>query len=161
MKIIYKISFIAFIGAAIFSCSKSKVTPVTIGKVDTSKTRINDTQLVGNWAIVSDTISIGNSNVMFHGGSNDYYKFTEYGNLYISETYGLLVDTAIYGIQSGTNQVGWVNIYTRVNGVSTNTTTTTPPFTILNVDSANLVLQQNAQTSQGMRYEKLTFKKMK
>lgn len=161
MKLIYKISFIAAISGVLFSCSKTKVTPNTITRVDTSKTRISDTRLVGNWAIVTDTISLGNNNVMFHGTANDYYKFTEYGNLYISETYGNLVDTAIYTISSVTNQVGWTNLYTRINGVATNIASLTPAYTILTSDTANLVLTQNAQTSQGVRYEKITFKKVK
>jgi len=161
MKIIYKISLVAFIGAALFSCSKSKVTPVKTSHVDTSKTLIADKRLVGNWAIVTDTISINGSGILYHGSAGDYYKFTNYGNLYIAEGLQNLVDTAVYTISSISNQVGWTNLYTRVNGVTTTLTTTTGPLTIVTLDTANLVLSQSAQTSGGMQYQKITFKKMK
>jgi len=161
MKIIYKISFITFIGAALFSCSKSKVTPVKTSHVDTSKTLIADKRLVGNWAIVTDTISINGSGITYHGSAGDYYKFTNYGNLYIAEGLQNLVDTAVYTISSISNQVGWTNLYTRVNGVTTTLTTTTGPLTIVTLDTANLVLSQSGQTSGGTQYQKITFKKMK
>ncbi|MBS1519363.1 MAG: hypothetical protein JST50_00085 [Bacteroidetes bacterium] len=161
MKIIYKISFVAFIGAALFSCSKSKVTPVTSSHVDTSTNLISDTKLVGNWAIVTDTVSINGTGIMYHGSAGDYFKFTKYGNLYIAEGLQNLVDTAIYAISSVTNQVGWTNLYTRVNGVTTTLVTTTAPFTIVTLDTANLVLSQSAQTSSGIHYETITFKKNK
>jgi hypothetical protein len=161
MKIIYKISFIACIGAALFSCSKSKVNPVKSSHVDTSKTLVADKRLVGNWAIVTDTISINGSGIMYHGSAGDYYKFTNYGNLYIAESLQNLVDTAIYTISSISNQVGWTNLYTRVNGVTTTLATTNGPLTIVTLDTANLVLTQNAQNSNGTQYEKITFKKMK
>jgi hypothetical protein len=161
MKIIYTISFIVFVGAALFSCSKSQVKPATSSRVDTSKTLTSDKRLVGNWAIVTDTISINGSGIMYHGSAGDYYKFTQYGNLYIAESLENLVDTAIYAISSINNQVAWNNLYTRVNGVTTTLVSTTGPFTIVNVDTANLVLMQNVQTASGLRYEQLTFKKTK
>ena len=161
MKIIYKISLIALVSGTLFSCSKSKVTPSNPSRVDTSTTKVSDKRLVGNWAIVTDSISYGGNNAMYHGSAGDYYKFTEYGNLYIAESFGNLVDTAIYTISSINNQVGWTNLYTRINGVSTTIVSTTPAYTIVNVDTANLVLMQNVQTQGGLRYEQLTFKKSK
>ena len=160
MKIIYKISFIAFIGAALFSCSKSKVTPATRKPVDTSTTLISDTRLVGNWAIITDTIAINNSGQIYHGATGDYYKFTKYGNLYVAESSLNLVDTAIYAITSASNQVSWTNLFTSVNGTFTNQVTTAGPYTIVNVDAANLVLMQSVNNSGGSQYQKITLKKM-
>ena len=161
MKTIYSVSFIAIISAAVFSCSKSSVPPTTITKVDTSKTLISDIRLVGYWDIVTDTISYNGNTIMYKGSPGDYYKFTKYGNLYIAESLENLVDTAIYQISSTTNQVGWTNIYTRINGVATTQTSTTSPFVITSVDTAKMVLTQNAQTTAGPRYEQVTFKKHK
>jgi hypothetical protein len=117
--------------------------------------------LVGNWSIVTDTVSTSGTGIMYHGSAGDYYKFTKYGNLYIAESLENLVDTAIYNIVSINNSVQWTNLYTRVNGVTTTLVTTSAPFTIVNVDSANLVLSQNVQTASGPHYEQITFKKMK
>jgi hypothetical protein len=159
MKYIYTTSLLAIISIALSSCSKTKITPSTLGKVDTSTTLISDIRLVGNWAIVTDTISLAGNNVKYVGSGGDYYKFTKYGNLYIQEALDHLVDTAVYAISSTTNQVGWENLYTSINGSSTTQASVSPPFVITHVDSVKLVLTQNAQTTAGPRYEQITFKK--
>lgn len=161
MKIIYSILLMVFTALAIASCSKTNNTVPQTTKVDTSKNLTSDMSLVGNWSIVTDTIAFAGKNVMYHGSTNDYYKFTKYGNLYISETLDNLVDTAIYSISPINNQVGWLNLYTSINGLSTTSQSVTPPFVITHVDSAKLVLTQNASTSSGARYEQITFKKKK
>ena len=160
MKIIYKISLVALVSAVLFSCSKSKVTPAKLPHVDTSTTLISDTRLVGNWAIVTDTIAINNNGNIYKGTTGDYYKFTKYGNLYVAESQLKLVDTAIYTITSASNQVSWTNLFTSVNGTFTNQVTTAGPFTIVNVDATNLVLMQSVNNSGGSQYEKITLKKM-
>lgn len=161
MKIIYIIAFIAVIGAAVSSCSKSKVTPNTSTKVDTSTTLIATKTLVGNWNIVTDTVSYNGNNVMYHGVATDYYKFTKYGNLYINEGLESYVDTGVYAISTINNQVAWVNSYSSVNGTVTRIQTYSPAYTITAVDTAKLILTSNASTNAGPRYEQIVFKKIK
>jgi hypothetical protein len=159
MKYIYITSLVSIISIALFSCAKTKVIPSNPTKVDTSTTLISDIRLVGNWSIVTDTISLAGNNVKYVGSAGDYYKFTKYGNLYIQEALDHLVDTAVYGISSTTNQVGWENLFVSINGSSTTQVSSTPSFVITHVDSVKLVLTQNAQTAAGPRYEQVTFKK--
>ncbi|MDB5154840.1 MAG: hypothetical protein JWR54_3591 [Mucilaginibacter sp.] len=159
MKYIYTISLIAMITIAMVSCSKSKVTPVKTSKVDTSTTLISSNLLVGNWNIVTDTISYNGNNIMYHGTATDHYKFTKYGNLYINEGLDNLTDTAVYAISSINNQVNWVNNYISVNGVSSTFQSVSLPFVITSVDNVSLVLTQSVSTSQGPRYEQIKFKK--
>src|ERR1700744_1148415 len=137
MKKIYSIAIIAALAVTIVSCSKTSVPPSTLGKVDTSKTLISDIRLVGNWSIVTDTISLAGNNVKYVGSAGDYYKFTKYGNLYIQEALDHLVDTAVYAIQSTTNQVAWQNNFISINGSSTTQVSVTPAFVITHVDSVN------------------------
>lgn len=157
MKIIYKISFVALISAALYSCSKSKVTPAIIPRADTSSTLIGDTRLVGNWAVVKDSVFYNNGSAVYVGGAGDQYKFTKYGNLYISLQNKTFIDTAIYTVS--TVQVGWVNTYIESNGLITTVHTTTPPYNIASLDATNLVLSQTTQASSGQRFEQITFKK--
>lgn len=128
-------------------------------KVDTSTTLVSNTQLVGNWQVVTDTISVPGNTIMYHGTAYDQFKFTKYGNLYISVGLEHLIDTAVYSITSITNQVSWVNSYVSVNGQSTTIASTTGPYTITSVDTASLVLTSNVQTPGGIRYEQIKFKK--
>jgi hypothetical protein len=161
MKFIYTALFITISSITFFSCSKTKVNPSGPSKVDTSKTLISDTRLVGNWDIVTDTISLTGNSVKYAGSPGDYYKFTQYGNLYISEALDNLVDTAIYSVSSTTNQVAWQNLFVSINGSSTTIPSVSPPYVITHVDSTKLILTQNAQTATGPRYEQITFKKHK
>jgi len=161
MKRILVTSFAAIIGLAIFSCSKTKVNPTNNLKVDTSKTLISDKRLVGNWDIVTDTVSYGTSQTKYVGSPGDYFKFTTYGNLYIAESPGHLIDTAIYAISSTTNQVIWQNIYTSINGSASTIPSTSLPYVITHVDTAKLVLTQTGTAQGGARYEQIIFKKHK
>jgi hypothetical protein len=161
MKYVYLLPLAAIVALIITSCSKSSVKPTTTTKVDTSKTLIADLRLVGNWNILTDTISYQGNNTMYHGVAADHYIFTKYGNLYINEGLESFVDTAVYSVASITNSVSWTNNYISVNGVSTTTQSISLPYVITSVDSTSLVLTSNASTSQGPRYEQLTFKKPK
>lgn len=159
MKIIYKVSFIALISAALHSCGKSDVKPTVIPRADTSNSLIGDTRLVGNWAIVKDSVFYNGSSAVYIGAAGDHYKFTKYGNLYISVQNKTFIDTAIYTVT--TTQVGWVNTYIESNGLITTVHTTTPPYNIASLDTAKLVLSQTSQASAGQRFEQITFKKTK
>ena len=160
MKTLYPIVLISVISISLFSCMKNNdMVPYTPIRQDTSKTLITNTKLVGNWKIVTDTISFGGSYVMYHGVAGDYYKFTKYGNLYVNEGLNKLIDTAIYGITTTTNQVNWVNNYISVNGVVSINQSLSPPFVITKVDSANLILTSSVSTTAGPRYEQIVFKK--
>jgi hypothetical protein len=161
MKYIYLLPLVAIVALIITSCSKSNVKPTTSTKVDTSKTLIEDIRLVGNWNILTDTISYQGSNIMYHGVAADHYIFTKYGNLYINEGLENFVDTAVYSIASITNSVSWINTYVSVNGVFTTTQSISLPYSITSVDTTSLVLTSNASTAQGLRYEQITFKKKK
>src|SRR5689334_1591631 len=140
MKIIYKISFIALACVALYSCGKSAVAPTVIPRADTSTTLIGDTRLVGNWAIVLDSVFYANNSIVYHGVAGDHFKFTKYGNLYISERNGNFIDTAIYAVT--TVQVGWINTYMESDGLISTAHTTTPPLNIVRLDTANLILSQ-------------------
>ena len=160
MKTLYPIVLISVISISLFSCMKNNdMVPYTPIRQDTSKTLITNTKLVGNWKIVTDTISFGGSYVMYHGVAGDYYKFTKYGNLYVNEGLNKLIDTAIYGITTTTNQVNWVNNYISVNGVVSINQSLSPPFVITKVDSANQILTSSVSTTAGPRYEQIVFKK--
>jgi hypothetical protein len=161
MKYAYLLPLAAIVALIITSCSKSSVKPSTTTKVDTSKTLIVDLRLVGNWNILTDTISYMGNNTKYHGVAADHYIFTKYGNLFINEGLENFVDTAVYSVTSLTNSVSWINNYVGVNGVSTTTQSVSLPYVITSVDSVSLVLTSNATTSQGPRYEQLTFKKTK
>ena len=157
MKIIYKVSFITLISAALFSCGKSDVKPTVIPRADTSSTLIGDTRLVGNWALVKDSVYYNNNSTVYLGVAGDHYKFTKFGNLYISLQNRTFIDTAIYTVT--TTQVGWINTYIESNGLITTYHTTTPSYNIASLDAANLVLSQTAQAQGGQRFEQITFKK--
>ena len=159
MKYAYLLPLAAIVALIITSCSKSSVKPTTTTKVDTSKTLISDLRLVGNWNILTDTISYLGNNTKYYGVATDHYIFTKYGNLFINEGLENFVDTAVYSVASITNSVSWINNYVSVNGVSTTTQSISLPYVITSVDSVSLVLTSNASTSQGPRYEQLTFKK--
>ena len=161
MKYAYLLPLAAIVALIITSCSKSSVKPTTTTKVDTSKTPISDLRLVGNWNILTDTISYLGNNTKYYGVATDHYIFTKYGNLFINEGLENFVDTAVYSVASITNSVSWINNYVSVNGVSTTTQSISLPYVITSVDSVSLVLTSNASTSQGLRYEQLTFKKTK
>jgi hypothetical protein len=161
MKYAYLLPLAAIVALIITSCSKSSVKPTTTTKVDTSKTLISDLRLVGNWNIFTDTISYLGNNTKYYGVATDHYIFTKYGNLFINEGLENFVDTAVYSVASITNSVSWINNYVSVNGVSTTTQSISLPYVITSVDSVSLVLTSNASTSQGLRYEQLTFKKTK
>ena len=160
MKTLYPIIVIAIISISILSCMKnSDMVPFTPTRQDTSKTLITNTKLVGNWKIVTDTISYGGSNVKYKGVATDYYKFTKYGNLYINEGLDKYIDTAIYGITTTTNQVNWINNFTSLNGIATIYQSQSPAFVITKVDSANMILTSTVSTTAGPRYEQIIFKK--
>jgi hypothetical protein len=161
MNIIYKALLIFLIGSILFSCGKSEIAPITTtsGHVDTSTTLINDNRLVGNWAIIKDSVYYNGTNTVYHGVAGDYFKFTKYGNLYINEGANF-IDTAVYGVSS--TQVAWTNLYTKIAGVVSTVQTQTPALSIDQLDTANLVLSQSLQIAPGgLHYEQLTFKKTK
>lgn len=131
-------------------------TPV---KVDTNKTIIANTALVGKWNIVTDTVSAGTINLIFHGTPTDHYTFTKYGNLYINNSvFYNYVDTAIYSITNNT-RVQWVNSYYSQNGAVITTPTSSGSYTITSISDHSLVLTQNAATPMGQRYEQITLSK--
>src|ERR1700759_1795733 len=103
MKHIYLLPLAAIVALIITSCSKSNVKPPTNTKADTSNTLITDIRLVGNWNILTDTISFQGVNTMYHGVAADHYIFTKYGNLYINEGLESFIDTGVYSVASITN----------------------------------------------------------
>ena len=161
MKYIYLLPLAAIVALIITSCSKSNVKPTANTKADTSNTLITDIRLVGNWNILTDTISFQGVNTMYHGVAADHYIFTKYGNLYINEGLESFIDTGVYSVASITNSVSWINTYVSINGVFTTTQSFSLPYVITKVDTASLILTSNASTAQGPRYEQITFKKKK
>jgi hypothetical protein len=160
MKSISLVCVIALISVSFFACGPKSFDPLpATGKIDTSKTLTPITTLVGNWNIVTDTISYQGNSVMYHGTPADHYIFTKYGNLFVKEGLNNLIDTAQYVISAAKNQVAWVYTYISVNGVSSTQLSDSPPFNITSVDSVSLVLTSNLSTAQGLRYEQITFKK--
>ena len=161
MKYIYLLPLAAIVALIITSCSKSNIKPTNNTKADTSKTLIEDIRLVGNWNILTDTISYQGSNIMYHGVATDHFIFTKYANLYINEGLENLVDTGVYSIASIPNTVSWINTYTSINGTFTTTQSSSLPYVITKVDTASLILTSIATTAQEPRYEQITFKKTK
>lgn len=161
MKIFYTALLALIVTIGLSSCSKNKVTPSNNSHADTSMTLISNTALVGNWNIVTDTISYNGTNTMYHGVATDHYIFTKYGNLYINEAQYNYVDTAIYNINSLSYSVSWLNSYISVNGVSSRTASTSAPYSITSLDTASLVLTSSIQSGNGPRYEQIIFKKSK
>ena len=132
-------------------------TPPVTGKSDTSKTLISNTSLVGNWSIITDTISFI-SNVMYRGQPADQYVFTKYGNVYINSAFQSYIDTGIYSVTPN-SRVQWTNSFISVNGVSSRATSITGPYMISNLTDTTLTLTQSTNTSQGPRYEQIFLKK--
>ena len=164
MRILYIAVFALVVTIAVSSCVKSTVTPLNnnnSSRADTSTTLISNAALVGNWNIVSDTISYNGNNTMYHGVSTDHYIFSKYGNLYINEGLNNYVDTAVYAINSLNYLVAWQNLYISVNGVASRATSYSAPYAITSLDTASLVLTANAQSPSGTLYEKIVFKKVK
>lgn len=165
MRIFYIAFFALIVTISVSSCVKNTITPTDNNnystRADTSTTLIGNTALVGNWNIVSDTISYNGTNTMYHGVATDHYIFSKYGNLYINEGLNHYVDTAVYAINSLGDQVAWQNLYISVNGVSSRATSYTGPYTITSLDTASLVLTGNVQSASGTLYEKIIFKKIK
>lgn len=159
MKRIYILALAAVVAVTVFSCKKTKVTPLTSSKVDTSTTLIDDKILVGNWNIVSDTVSYMNNTVMYQGTPNDHYIFTKYGNLYINEGLDKLIDTAIYSVTPGNGTVAWINSYFSTNGVAYIGSTQSFTYNITSIDSVSMVLTSSQATQNGQRYEQIKFKK--
>lgn len=166
MKNIKLLSILALIAAGFVACNLDNVNPqqqpptttTTTTPVDTSKTVVANASLVGNWNLVSDTLSYAGSYVKYNGVPNDHYIFTKYGNLYINVALNKYVDTAVYSI-SAINKLQWVNTYTSANGVATTTQSSSAPFDITSVDAHNLVLTCNQSTVNGTRYEVITLNK--
>jgi hypothetical protein len=157
------IILLAFIAAVITSCVKQgQPAPQGTGtptKTDTSTTVISNTELVGNWNIVSDTISYMANTAMYYGTPNDHFDFTAYGNLYIKNGFESQVDTAIYSVSTSNNKVQWTNNYTSVQGQSTRQPLAVGAYTITSLAAHSLVLTQNLSTPQGVRFEVITFQK--
>jgi hypothetical protein len=162
MKRIASIILLAGIAATVISCVKQDQPNIqtTTGptKADTSTTVVSNTELVGNWNIVSDTVSYMTNNAMYHGTPADHFDFTAYGNLYIKNGFENQVDTAIYSI-STSNKVQWTNYYTSVNGQFTREPLVVGAYTITSLAAHSLVLTQNLITPQGVRFEVITFQK--
>lgn len=165
MKSIILLCLVTLIACCVVSCSKfvdgANPPPTQTGGTtssDTSKTLIGNTSLVGNWNIVTDTVSFV-SDAMYKGTASDHYIFTKYGNLYINSGFNQQVDTAVYSISTSANKVQWTNSYWSVNGVYSRSPTSVGAYVISNLTSTTLVLTQSAATPEGYRYEQITFKK--
>jgi hypothetical protein len=151
------IIFALCVASLINSCAKDDTLPVTVNqKLDTSTTLAGNTELVGRWHIVSDSVSFQGTNTKYIGQTSDHYAFTTYGNMYVSENFGgNYLDTAIYAI-SAKGVLNWLNIAVSVNGTISHTPTNAPPYDIrLNSDS--LILTSNVSTTTGQRYEQIKF----
>jgi len=159
-KIIYPLSFVLLIATSYLSCMKTSVNPITNNQViDTSKTLIGNVSLVGKWNVLSDTISYGAARSNYHGVSSDHYTFTKYGNLFVKLAPNNYTDTAIYAISSINNSVVWQNIAYSIDGTVSHVSSVSVPYTITSLRNDTLILTSNFQTSAGVRFEEITFKK--
>ncbi len=150
----------AFISVGLISCLKTnEVRPAAsvTAKSDTSTTLATNTSLVGNWNIVTDTISF-EADTMYHGTPSDHYIFTKYANLYIKSAFNNYTDTAVYSI-SGTDTLQWINSYWSEAGSVIRGTSSVGAYTITSVSLHSLILTQNGITPEGRRYEQITLKK--
>src|SRR5471030_2509719 len=110
MKSVILLCVVTLMACGMAGCSKfvdgTNPPPTQTGGTtssDTSKTLIANTSLVGNWNIVTDTVSFV-SNAMYKGTAGDHYIFTKYGNLYINSGFNQQVDTAVYSISTAANK---------------------------------------------------------
>jgi len=166
MKQLSSITFIAFITIiTVESCKKPPaVTPGTPSKnnikvtpkSDTSTILTVNTELVGNWNIVSDTISF-EADTMYHGKAADHYIFTKYGNLYIKSALNNYIDTAIYTITN--NSVHWINSYWSEGGAIIKGPSQVGAYQIATISDHSLVLTQNILTPEGYKFELIALKK--
>lgn len=161
MKNIVSRILLVFITAGVISCVKKNegmLRPLKVAKSDTSTTLITNTELVGNWNIVTDSISWSIDSV-YRGTPGDHYNFTKYGNLYIRSAFENYTDTATYTISSS-NILNWVNSYFSDIGGTITERSQVGPFTIATLTPNSLVITQKELTTLGgIRYEMITFKK--
>ena len=153
---------ILVVAVILYGCAKSnlsgtKTSPAT-SKSDTSTTLISNTELVGTWNVITDTVDEygGTPNtfpgVMYHGTPADHYIFTKYGNVYIKTGFQVKVDTGIYTI-SGTDSLNWVNYYLDFGGGGTRSITYQKGYIITALAADSLVLTQSGQDGTEFRYE--------
>ncbi len=165
MRIFYIAFFALIVTISVSSCVKNTITPINNNnnstQADTSTTLIGNTALVGNWNIVSDTISYNGSNTIYHGVATDHYIFSKYGNLYINEGLNHFIDTAVYAVNTLKYQVDWQTLYTSINGVASRVQSYSAPYTSTSLDTASMVLTADVQSASGPLYEKIVFKKVK
>lgn len=163
MKTIIPVIIIAFIAIIAFeSCKKlPSVKPGNKLLSDTSTTLISNTKLVGNWTIVTDSLSY-QTDTVYRGTPADHYIFTTYGNLYIRSGFNNEIDTAVYTIKGDT--LSWQYSYASLFGKGGKTNGYNLGFIISAVTAHSLILTQGGfitGTAQygGRRYERITFKK--
>jgi hypothetical protein len=160
MKRIIFITIPALILIGLFSCKKiNGVKPgnSNTSKPDTSTTLISNTELVGNWNVVTDSISFL-ADTMYYGTPADHYIFTKYANMYIKSTLNNFTDTAVYTI-ANVNELTWINSYGSIAGSIVRGPSSNGTFIITSLTAHSLVLTQNFISTEGPRFEVITFKK--
>jgi len=147
------------------ACDKFKGDPTPIQKInqsksDTSTSLIANTSIVGDWVVVTDSISNMslNQDTTYHGTIADVYHFTKYGNLFAKSAFHGVIDTGVYTI-STENKVQWINSFAQSDGATFGPGTTIGAFSITSVSQHSLVLTQHAISPGGELYHEITFKK--
>ncbi|MGZ3750544.1 MAG: hypothetical protein ACXVAU_04650 [Mucilaginibacter sp.] len=169
MKKIILFGAVLFIAAAYTACKLDNINPdqtgsqtvtgtIPQGKSDTSKTLIANTALVGNWNIVTDSVSL-RTDSMYRGEPGDHYTFTKYGNIYINNRFHQQIDTGIYTVSSDTQKVQWIDSYWTEEGAVSRSALSVGAFKISNLTSHSLVLTLSGITPAGVEFEQVTLSK--
>jgi hypothetical protein len=161
MKTITLFSIIAFLITGFSACKQNNVDPQkkinsTLSPLDTSTTLITNTSLLGTWNVITDSVSF-RVDTMYHGKDGDSYIFTKYGNIYAKCAFNQFIDTGVYTISQDTMR--WVSLYVTEAGSIIRSPVMTAPYVISNLTATSLVLTQYDESPDGLRYEKITFKK--
>ena len=112
MKHLILIPAFLFISLLIISCRKHPVIkPAGLDYLkDTSTTLIANTAIVGNWNLVSDSVSTYSTDTLYHGTPADYYTFTKYGNMYVKSGFNKFFLVGTYSFENS-NKIKWQGIY--------------------------------------------------
>jgi hypothetical protein len=163
MKAISLLTIVVVIAIGLSSCNPEHINPqqtktssTVTAKSDTNKTLITNTELVGTWNVVTDTVAFL-VDTMYHGQPGDHYIFTKYGNIYINNNFDKFIDTGVYNISHDTVQ--WASSYISQVGSGGYGLFFIGPFTISNLSNTSLVLTQFVISPDGYRYEQIALKK--
>jgi len=167
MKNLYLILLAGIFALCIFACKRPnavKPTHANGPKSDTSTTLIANTELVGDWNVVTDTMHrdsvpwLKGGSIMYYGTAKDHFIFTKYANLYVNIALNGWIDTAIYDI-SGSDTLRWINSYLKQGVATIIGPSSQGAFKIISITPHSLIIRTSGISPDGYEYQQITFKK--